>query len=112
MSFLCIFKVMAPLAKALDVLQSDKIAYTGVLVPTISVLLNRMEQMKHEANMHHYNPLVDAIINGVKRRFGYIFQDARLLVASAAHPKFRLAYIPSGKKADVVSNLKAEVNLL
>lgn len=104
--------VMVPLAKALDVLQSDKMAYTGVLVPKISILLNRMEQMKHEANMHHCNPLVDAIINGVKRRFGYIFQDARLLVASAAHPKFRLAYIPSGKKADVVSNLKAEVNLL
>ncbi|XDV31582.1 hypothetical protein PO909_002569 [Leuciscus waleckii] len=106
---LCIFKVMAPLAKALDVLQSDKMAYTGVLVPTISILLNRMEQMKHEANMHHCNPLVDAIINGVKRRFGYIFQDARLLVASAAHPMFRLAYIPSGKKADVVSNLTRTV---
>ncbi|KAK7118843.1 hypothetical protein R3I94_022373 [Phoxinus phoxinus] len=105
-------QVMAPLAKALDVLQSDKMAYTGVLVPTISILLNKMEQMKHEANMHHCNPLVDAIISGVKRRFGYIFQDTRLLIASAAHPMFRLAYIPSGKKADVLSNLKAEVNLL
>lgn len=103
---------MAPLAKALDVLQSDKMAYTGVLVPTISLLLDRMEQMKHEAKLHHCNPLVDAIINGVKQRFGYIFQDARLLIASAAHPMFRLAYIPSEKKADVVSNLKAEVNLL
>lgn len=105
-------QVMAPLAKALDVLQSDKMAYTGVLVPTISILLDRMEQMKHEANLHHCNPLVDAIINGVKRRFEYIFQDTRLLIASAAHPMFRLVYIPSEKKADVVSNLKAEVNLL
>lgn len=35
-----------------------------------------------------------------------------MLIATAAHPMFRLAYIPNGKKADVVSNLKAEVNLL
>ncbi|KAL1277233.1 hypothetical protein QQF64_023906 [Cirrhinus molitorella] len=34
-------QVMAPLAKALDILQSDKMAYTGVLVPTISILLNK-----------------------------------------------------------------------
>lgn len=102
---------MAPLAKALDVLQSDKMPYTGVLVPAISILLEKMDQMKCETNLHHCNPLVDAIINGVKKRFGYIFQDARLLIASAAHPMFRLMYIPGEKKADVVSNLKAEVNL-
>ncbi|XP_069381208.1 E3 SUMO-protein ligase ZBED1-like [Paralichthys olivaceus] len=105
-------QVMAPLAKALDVLQSDRMAYTGVLVPTISILVEKMERMKHETNLHHCYPLVDAIISGVKQRFGYIFQDARLLIASAVHPMFRLAYIPSGKKADVVSNLKAEVNQL
>ncbi|XP_069381916.1 uncharacterized protein [Paralichthys olivaceus] len=105
-------QVMAPLAKALDVLQSDRMAYTGVLVPTISILVEKMERMKHETNLHHCYPLVDAIINGVKQRFGYIFQDARLLIASAVHPMFRLAYIPSSKKADVVSNLKAEVNQL
>lgn len=103
---------MAPLAKAIDVLQSDKMAYTGVLVPTISILLDRMEHIKHESNIHHCKPMIDAIISGVKQRFGYIFQDARLLIASAAHPMFRLAYIPSGKKADVVSKLKAEVNLI
>ncbi len=103
---------MGPLAKALDVLQSDRMAYTGVLVPTISVLLERMEQMKNETNLHHCKPLVDAIIKGVKRRFGYIFQDPRLLKASATHPKFRLAYIPTEKKPGVVSDLKAEVNRL
>ncbi|KAL7384825.1 hypothetical protein ABVT39_009530 [Epinephelus coioides] len=103
-------QVMAPLAKALDVLQSDEMAYAGVLVPAISILLDKMDQMKCETNLHHCNPLVDAIINGVKKRFGYIFQDTRLLIASAAHPMFRLMYIPGEKKADV-SNLKAEVNL-
>ena len=50
-------------------------------------------------------------INGIVQRFGWPFQDARLLNASAAHPMFGLAYIPSEKKADVVSNLKAVVNV-
>ena len=103
---------MMPLAKALDVLQSDKMAYTGVLVPTISILLEKMEQMKHGTHLHHCNPLVNAIIIGVKKRFECIFQDHRLLIASAAHPMFRLTYIPSEKKTHVVSNLKAEVNRL
>lgn len=65
--FLYIFKVVAPLA--LDALQSNRIAYTGVLVPAISVLLERIEQMKNETNLHHCKSLVDAIIKGVKRRF-------------------------------------------
>lgn len=35
-----------------------------------------------------------------------------MLIASAVQPMLRLAYIPSGKKPDVVSNLKAEVHQL
>ncbi|TKS85129.1 Ras guanyl-releasing protein 3 [Collichthys lucidus] len=103
---------MMPLAKALDVLQSDRMGFSGVLVPTISILLEKMEEMKREGRLYHCNPLVDAIISGIKRRFEYIFEDTRLLTASAAHPMFRLTYIPSDKKAQVVSDLKAEVHLL
>ena len=58
---------MMPLAKALDVLQSDKIPYTVVLETTISILLEKMEQMKHGIHLRHCNPLVNAIINGVNR---------------------------------------------
>ncbi|XP_038148767.1 uncharacterized protein LOC119788482 [Cyprinodon tularosa] len=105
-------KVMTPLAKALDVLQSDRMGFSGVLVPTISILLERMEEMKRECRLHHCNPMVDAIISGIKKRFEYIFQDTRLLRASATHPMFRLTYIPSDKKAQVVSDLKVEVHLL
>lgn len=56
---------MAPLAKALYILQSDKMAYTGMLVPTISILIDRIDQYI----MQTY-PLVDAIINGLKQRIG------------------------------------------
>lgn len=88
--------------------------YSLIKWPTsvgISILLEKMDKMKHEMVLHHCNPRVDAIINGVKKRFGYIFRDVRLLTASEAHPMFRLMYIPGEKKADVVASLKAEVKL-
>lgn len=47
----------------------------------------------------------------MKQRFGYIFQDARLLIVSQAQSYVQIGLHPSGKKANV-SNLKAEVNLL
>ncbi|KAL2096903.1 hypothetical protein ACEWY4_006110 [Coilia grayii] len=105
-------KVMMPLAKALDVLQSERMGFLGVWVPTISILLEKMEAKKQESQLHHCTPLIDEVIRGIKKRLEYIFEDPRLLKASAAHPMFRLAYIPSHKKAEVVSELKAEVHQL
>ena len=100
---------MEPLAKGLDLLQSDRMAYSGVLVPTIAILLESMEGLKTKSNLQHCKPLIESIINGVNRRFEYIFEDARLLMASAAHPMFRLNYIPDCKKSEVTANLKTEV---
>lgn len=46
------FQVVAPLAKALDVLQSDKMAYYGVLLPTIATLVEKLQKIKRESNLH------------------------------------------------------------
>ncbi|KAJ8412733.1 hypothetical protein AAFF_G00116840 [Aldrovandia affinis] len=51
-------QVMEPLAKVLDVLQSDKMAYSGGLVPTIEILLEKMKRIRHEFNLHYYGPMV------------------------------------------------------
>uniref|UniRef100_A0A673B404 BED-type domain-containing protein n=1 Tax=Sphaeramia orbicularis TaxID=375764 RepID=A0A673B404_9TELE len=45
---------MAPLAKALDVLQSDKMAYAGALVPTITILVEKMEHLKLNTTFQHF----------------------------------------------------------
>ena len=78
-------------------------------MPTMAILLQKMGNLKNDTNLRHCHPLVDSIINGVKRRFDYIFEDARLLTASAAHPMFRLEYIPTRKKTSIVAKLRAEV---
>uniref|UniRef100_A0A673AZV2 BED-type domain-containing protein n=1 Tax=Sphaeramia orbicularis TaxID=375764 RepID=A0A673AZV2_9TELE len=104
-------QTMAPLAKALDVLQSDKMAYAGALVPTITILVEKMEHLKLNTTFQHCNALVDAIISGIKKRFEYIYEDSRLLIASAAHPMFRLMYIPIAKKSCETNFVSAFQNL-
>ncbi|KAJ8412572.1 hypothetical protein AAFF_G00129080 [Aldrovandia affinis] len=66
--------VLAPLAKALDLLQSDKMAYYGVLLPTIATLIEKLQKIKRESKLQYCTPLVDALIGGMKQRFGYVVE--------------------------------------
>ncbi len=94
---LCVIsQVMAPVSKALDVLQSDKMAYLGVLVPTINILVEKLQSLKQE-NLQYCGPLVNAIISGVNRRFSYL-SGKKYLMATASHPMFRMSYIQMNKK--------------
>lgn len=56
------------MAKALDVLQSDKMAYYGVLLPTVHLLIEKLQKIKTESQLQHCLPLVDALIEGVMQR--------------------------------------------
>lgn len=56
------------MAKALDILQSDKMAYYGVLLPTIASLIEKLQKIKGESNLQYCMPLADVLIGGVKQR--------------------------------------------
>ena len=58
---------MEPLARALDILQSDKNLYIGYLLPTLVSLLNRLQSLK--PSLKHAGPLVEALLTGIDRRF-------------------------------------------
>lgn len=73
----------------LDVLQSDKMAYLGVLVPTISILVEKLQSNKQQ--LQYCGPLVEAIISH-GNRFSYL-SGKRYLLSAASHPMFRLSYI-------------------
>lgn len=106
---LCVIsQVMAPVSKALDVLQSDKMAYLGVLVPTINILVEKLQSLKQE-NLQYCGPLVNAIISGVNRRFSYL-SGKKYLMATASHPMFRMSYIPNEQKDDIILRLKQELS--
>ncbi|KAJ8395013.1 hypothetical protein AAFF_G00039640 [Aldrovandia affinis] len=105
-------EVLAPLAKALDLLQWDKMAYYGVLLPTIATLIEKLQKIKRESKLQYCTPLVDALIGGVKQRFGYVFESRKCLMATACHPMFRMEYILTEQKADTETGLREEVRRL
>ncbi|KAJ8406814.1 hypothetical protein AAFF_G00297300 [Aldrovandia affinis] len=104
--------VLAPLAKALDLLQSDKMAYYGVLLPTVATLIEKLQKIKRESKLQCCTPLVDALIGGVKQRFGYVFESRKCLMATACHPMFKMDYILTEQKADTETGLREEVRRL
>ena len=62
-------KIMKPLAEALDILQADKKISVGYLLPTLFVLLNKMEALNEKSTINHCKPLIKAITSSVKNRF-------------------------------------------
>ncbi|KAJ8371860.1 hypothetical protein AAFF_G00299550 [Aldrovandia affinis] len=81
--------VLAPLAKALDLFQSDKLAYYGVLLPTITTLIEKLQKIK-----------------------GIQTPSRMCLMATACHPMFRMEDILTEQKADTKTGLREEVRRL
>ena len=101
--------VMRPVAEGLDKIQGETTAYTGSLLPVLLVIKTNL--LKENAKNHfHADKLVDALLRGVGRntgfeaRFGDIFQDEDLLMATALHPMFRMPIVKAinPAKADVI----------
>ena len=102
-------RVMRPVAEGLDKIQGETTAYTGSLLPVLLVIKTNL--LKENAKNHfHADNLVDALLGGVGRntgfeaRFGDLFQDEDLLMATALHPMFRMPIVKAMNpaKADVI----------
>ena len=59
--------VVQPLAKVLDILQAEKKAYMGYLVPTLCMLQQKLRDKSDLANS--CRSLVEAMLAGISRRF-------------------------------------------
>ncbi|XP_064483537.1 uncharacterized protein LOC135396477 [Ornithodoros turicata] len=73
-------KVMQPLCTALDILQGDKDMFVGYLLPTVSVVTQRL-QYEAMKGLRFYGPLITALLDGIQRRFGHLMEDKELLLA-------------------------------
>lgn len=81
---------MSPFAKAIDVLQGEASVQLGWLVPTITVLKTKLQNLKHSSKF--CVPLVDAFQAGLERRFGQMLADPELIAAAILVPKFRTCW--------------------
>lgn len=81
--------VMSIVAKALDIIQSEAKAYLGILLPTIVAAIFKLRELKSKG-LQYCDCLVDALLEGISKRFDRCFDDQDCQLAAAFHPKFRL----------------------
>ena len=80
---------MKPVAQALNILQgenNDTNGYIGYLAPTISLLKEKLAKKRSVPNCE---PLVNALLSGIGKRFQSIFHDEKIIAAAILHPKFK-----------------------
>lgn len=86
---------MKPSAEALDVLQGDKNACLGYLLPTVCAVKNRV--LNSMLNTQHGEKMRDALLKSIMERFEDMMEiDERnmfLYIASASHPLFKLEWL-------------------
>lgn len=78
---------MAPVAKAINILQGEANVHMGWLVPTLNIMVSKLKRAK--ISMKLCKSLVDAILAGVNKRFGDMLNDPELIVAAILLPKFK-----------------------
>lgn len=83
-------KTMSPFAKAVDVLQGEASVQMGWLVPTITLLKTKLQNLRLSSKF--CVPLVDALQAGLERRFGQMLADPELIAAAILVPKFRTCW--------------------
>ena len=85
-------KTMKPVCQALDVLQEEK-AYLGILLPTLTTCLAKLNVFVNENEQMICRPLAVALADGRKTRFQESFSYMDFILASAFHPNFKLCWL-------------------
>ncbi|KAJ8358396.1 hypothetical protein AAFF_G00010350 [Aldrovandia affinis] len=84
--------VMKPLVRALNILQSETNTHMGWLLPTIYQLEVKLKRMATANKVKVCLPLVQAIQQGIQKRFGEMMQDPELIATSILLPKFKTSW--------------------
>ncbi|KAJ8405309.1 hypothetical protein AAFF_G00323000 [Aldrovandia affinis] len=90
---------MKPLVRALNILQSETNTHMGWLLPTIYQLEVKLKRMATANNVKVCLPLVQAIQQGIQKRFGEMMQDPELIATSILLPKFKTSWTDN---ADII----------
>lgn len=83
-------KTMSPVAKALDVLQGETSVQMGWLVPTITLLTTKLQQLS--VTSKYSEPLIAALLSGLEKRFRDMLADPELIAAAILVPKFKTCW--------------------
>ncbi|XP_064477630.1 uncharacterized protein LOC135391325 isoform X1 [Ornithodoros turicata] len=103
-------KEMRPAANALDIIQGDNNVFMGTLLPTLAVVLEKLESTQ-ETELRFCRPLVDALPAGVKAQFGSLMARKDLIIATALMATFEtnLTWLSVREQAALYEQMKHEV---
>lgn len=102
---------LEPIADALDVLQGDKNACLGYVLPALYVIKNLLEKnLDNLAYKSEYGEeIYQAALKCLKNRFGAMMricdENKDLILASAVHPNFKLSWIHREEDREFVQTL-------
>lgn len=82
--------VMTPVAKALNIMQTEADVHMGWLVPTIALLTQKLERLRLSSKL--CQPLINAILAGIEQRFSQMLADPEMIAAAILLPKFRTSW--------------------
>nr|CAH0108254.1 unnamed protein product [Daphnia galeata] len=102
-------RIMEPFTQALDVLQNEEKMSLGCVLPTIKLLQERMEEFSNDSSIVHCESLVMAIISGLHSRFGDMFKNLHMRLASVSDPNFKTIWADDSEKEQLVTLLKSTV---
>ena len=93
--------VMQPTAIALDKLQGEKEAFYGHIMPTLHMVITKLNAMQGMI-LVHCQPLVAALLEGMERRFEkeltFSGTASDKIIAAISHPYFKMRWLPEDKK--------------
>ena len=78
---------MGTFAQTLDLLQSEEKGFMGYLLPSLYGLRAKLLNIQQKST--YCEPLANALIAGIDKRFGTMMKDPKLLAASSIHPHFK-----------------------
>ncbi|KAI9552679.1 hypothetical protein GHT06_020556 [Daphnia sinensis] len=96
--------VMTPVSYALDVLQGEQHTQvsSGYLLPTIVVIRRRLAELAlKEPPLAICKPLVEALQEGLSKRFDRFFKLEYFQLAAVLHPKFKLNWLDYQDEKDL-----------
>ena len=107
---------MEPVATCLDRLQAESTAYMGILLPNVHTMKTMLERLSN--SLEFAQPLVQALlrqqsaIQGFAARFGHLYEDQNVLMATALHPHNTLVMLTKvvpGKVQEIKDRIVREL---
>lgn len=105
--------VTKPVAGGLDILQGDKHACLGYVLPTLFAIKKRISSSM--LNTTHGEKMRDVLIQSIETRFGPMMtthdRNRELYLAAVTHPLFKMEWIPEEEQERVKNWLTTAVSM-